>query len=186
MIIDGRRRLSRSSEDVQTLHSHPIVGTPTLVPEPRTVMETAPIIPLYFPPAGSRAPYSFPGSERSGIEVRSANFREAAVLRSRDLFSFYRPASPTDQWNAAPHESLASGDPSPRRNESDPCAAPLASSGIAPETQTSVREVESYFLGIQDSQLQTRPFASSLPSPSTEDPGTRRPERDCCYTVEFP
>jgi hypothetical protein len=33
---EGRRRLSRGSLDVQTLQRQPIMGTPTLVPEPST------------------------------------------------------------------------------------------------------------------------------------------------------
>src|SRR5262249_44030199 len=36
--IEGRRRLSRASAEVQTSHWQPMVGTPTLVPEPRTVI----------------------------------------------------------------------------------------------------------------------------------------------------
>lgn len=36
---EGRRRLSCGSVDWQTLQVQPIIGTPTLVPEPRTRME---------------------------------------------------------------------------------------------------------------------------------------------------
>src|SRR5436190_16055127 len=36
--MDGRSRLSRGSVEVHTLQWHPMVGTPTLVPEPSTVI----------------------------------------------------------------------------------------------------------------------------------------------------
>src|ERR1051326_174282 len=36
--MEGRRRLSRGSSEVQTAQPQPIVGTPTLVPEPSTTM----------------------------------------------------------------------------------------------------------------------------------------------------
>ena len=38
---DGRSRESRGSSEVQTLQSHPRVGTPMLVPDPRTVSRIA-------------------------------------------------------------------------------------------------------------------------------------------------
>ena len=40
--MEGRRRLSRGSGDVHTSQWQPMVGTPTLVPEPSTVIFTAP------------------------------------------------------------------------------------------------------------------------------------------------
>ena len=40
--MDGRRRVSRGSEDVQTSHVHPIIGTPDEVPVPRKV--TRPLV----------------------------------------------------------------------------------------------------------------------------------------------
>src|SRR5215472_5113915 len=38
--MEGRRRRSRGSSEVQTAQWQPMVGTPTLVPEPSTVMRT--------------------------------------------------------------------------------------------------------------------------------------------------
>src|SRR5436190_23969731 len=40
--MDGRSRLSRGSGEVQTSQWQPMVGTPTLVPEPSTVIFTRP------------------------------------------------------------------------------------------------------------------------------------------------
>jgi hypothetical protein len=36
--MEGRKRLSRGSLEVQTAQWQPMVGTPTLVPEPSTVI----------------------------------------------------------------------------------------------------------------------------------------------------
>ena len=41
MWIEERVRLSRESDDVQTLHEQPISGTPVDVPEPSTVISMA-------------------------------------------------------------------------------------------------------------------------------------------------
>ncbi len=38
MRMEGRKRLSRGSVEVHTAQWQPIVGTPTLVPEPSTVI----------------------------------------------------------------------------------------------------------------------------------------------------
>ena len=49
--MEGRSRLSRGSVDVQTSQWQPMVGTPTLVPEPRTVIFNGKAIPVYWEPA---------------------------------------------------------------------------------------------------------------------------------------
>src|SRR3982751_5849875 len=48
MRMEGRRRLSRSSVDVHTLQLQPMVGTPTLVPDPKTVIATSGIYCRFF------------------------------------------------------------------------------------------------------------------------------------------
>src|SRR5262245_21603226 len=90
--MDGRRRLSRASVEVQTSQLQPTVGTPELVPDPSTVIRiprsaivrppaSLPSrlqVPMFAPWPGYRSP------ERNESEVRSANFQAAAALQGRD------------------------------------------------------------------------------------------------------
>src|SRR6185295_11034835 len=91
---DGRSRVSRGSAEVHTEQWHPIVGTPALVPDPRTVNLIAPL------PGSIRS--SWPGRivARSGIATPSLNFQSGAVPPEIDCLSFSHGAWPAYQWCA--------------------------------------------------------------------------------------